>query len=74
MKTAKLEQCERHNLLRVLVNGSVVVSSAALHEHLGGELYQKFIATLKHGEPNMGFKPESVEKFLATHRHPAREV
>lgn len=75
MKTLPFPHCTEHKLLRVLTNGSVVVSSAALYDHLGDEAYQKFIAGLHDKrQPNMGFKPESVEAFLDTHRQPAREV
>lgn len=43
MTFTKHPRCERNKLLRTLHGGAVVVSSAALYEHLGGEQYADFI-------------------------------
>lgn len=66
MKTyTKHPHCERHKLLRTY-SGQVVVSSAALHEHLGERRYQRFIREVAATapKPKVGFYPEDVERFL----------
>lgn len=67
MKTyTKYPLCERHNLLRTTYSGRVVVSSMALHKHLGEQRYQNFIATITDMKTQlgMGFWPHEVESFL----------
>ncbi len=74
VSTKKLPNCEKHNLLRTLGSCRVVVSSRALHDLIGGKLYQDFIEFNGIGNPGrpghrfrqppVGFDPVAVEIFL----------
>jgi len=75
-KRTKFPPCKRLGLLRE-PNGRdhlffpVVVSSSALHDHLGAKKYRAFIEHLESqrggrssGQPNVGFAPAIVEAWL----------